>query len=262
MAIANPTAYRAPWYARTATTAGRPIVLAIALLMCAPGEYHLARLAGWADPWAYGMPAALSAYAGIAAVVAASRPKGARGRASAIIGAGVAIVLALAAQIGAHLIDKGHMEGNQAWLVGLISAVPPAVVGHLLHLAATPVQATTGPLPPRGRRRDLQPAKTPAPADTPPVPATAAAIPPMPVAPPALPVAYEDPRCAVIRPLYDRGYRPATSTMLAALTAAGYLRTDGQPLTGGTIRGTIRGEVERLEPWLATLPAEGSLRIA
>ncbi|GAA0698656.1 hypothetical protein GCM10010193_61890 [Kitasatospora atroaurantiaca] len=44
------------------------------------------------------MPAALFAYAGIAAVVAASTPKGAHGRISAIFGAEIAIVLALAAR--------------------------------------------------------------------------------------------------------------------------------------------------------------------
>ncbi|ABD94195.1 unknown [Streptomyces phage mu1/6] len=251
MAITQPTGAPAPWYARTATTAGRPIVLGIALAMCAPGEYHLARLAGWSDPWAYGMPATLSAYAGIAAVVAASRPKGARGRFSAIVGATVAILLALAAQIGAHLIDKGHMVGNQAWLVGIISAVPPAVVGHLLHLATTPAAGgrPTAPVPPTERQ--------PVPVETPLTAVTAPSLPPRPTEPPALPpLAYTDPRCSVIRPLYNGGHRPGTATMRAALTAAGHLGPDGRPLSDATIRGTLRAEVERLEPVLATYPAE------
>lgn len=246
MAITQPTGARAPWYAWTATTIGRPLVLATALAMCAPGEYHLARLAGWSDPWAYGMPATLSAYAGIAAVVAASRPRGARGRASAVIGAGLAILLALAAQIGAHLIATGHMAGNQAWLIGLISAVPPATVGHLLHLATTPVTSSrpTVPRPPVDRR--------PVPAEPGPTAVTAPALPPRPTTPPALPpVTYADPRCEVIRRLYDGGRRPGTATMRTALEQAGH-----GILSDGLIRGTLRAEVERLEPVLAAYPAE------
>ncbi|GAA2112515.1 hypothetical protein GCM10009759_55300 [Kitasatospora saccharophila] len=258
MATAQPTGARAPWYARTATTAGRPVVLALALAMCAPGEYQLARLAGWSDPWAYGMPAALSAYAGIAAVVAASRPKGARGRVSAILGAGLAIALALAAQIGAHLIEQGHMQGNQAWLIALISAVPPAVVGHLLHLAATPVPATTpatGQLTPR---RFSQVEQTPAeavPAGAPSSPVSA--VPPRPAAAPHVPVAYSDPRCTVIRSLYAGGYRPSTSSMRDAIATAGLeLRSDG------FIRGTLRRLVEEAEPELRLLPEEPVRRLA
>uniref|UniRef100_UPI0019D0FA6F hypothetical protein n=1 Tax=Micrococcus sp. KRD128 TaxID=2729722 RepID=UPI0019D0FA6F len=132
----GPPGQTPPWYARLATTAGRPAVLAATLVMSMPGEYHVARFAGWTDPWAYGMPFSLSAYAGIAAVVAATRPKGARGRASATIGAGFAIVLALAAQVVAHLVQTGHMDHNQAWLIAVTSMVPPAVLAHLLHLAA------------------------------------------------------------------------------------------------------------------------------
>ncbi|MFB7907666.1 MerR family transcriptional regulator [Kitasatospora sp. NPDC056076] len=105
--------------------------------MSAPAEYHLARGAGFGDPYAYGMPLVLSSYAGIAAVVAANRPKGARGRVSAIIGAGSALVLAMGAQIIGHLVTTGYMSGHSAWLVSGVSAVPPLVVGHLLHLAAT-----------------------------------------------------------------------------------------------------------------------------
>ncbi|TQF07541.1 hypothetical protein E6W39_24305 [Kitasatospora acidiphila] len=244
-----------PWYARTATTAGRPVVLSIALAMCAPGEYHLARLAGWSDPWALGMPASLSAYAGIASVVAATRPKGSRARISAVVGAVVAIILALAAQVIAHEIDRGHMVGNQAWLIGIISAVPPAVVGHLLHLAATPTgMATTSPNGPSRR-------PVPAPTSEQLTPVTAPALPPMPASPPAVPapapqqaapapqptlIAYSDPRCTVIRALYNNGTRPGTAAMRQALIDAGY----GQ-VSDGHIRGKLRPEVERLEPHLA-----------
>ncbi|MFI5664614.1 helix-turn-helix domain-containing protein [Streptomyces sp. NPDC051684] len=127
-----------PLWVRGLTAGGRPVVLAVALLMCAPGEYHLARAAGWSEQFAYGMPVVLSAYAGIAAAVASTRRSGDRGRWSAILGACLALGLAMAAQVVSHLIGTGHLAASQAWLVAVTSLVPPAVVGHLLHLAATP----------------------------------------------------------------------------------------------------------------------------
>ncbi|NUP16608.1 MAG: helix-turn-helix domain-containing protein [Streptomyces sp.] len=131
----------APLWVRGLTAGGRPIVLSVALLMCAPGEYHLARNAGWRDPFTYGMPVVLSAYAGIAAAVASTRRHGDRGRWSAIIGACLALGLAMAAQVVSHLIDTGHLIADQPTLIAVTSLVPPAVVGHLLHLAATPTDA-------------------------------------------------------------------------------------------------------------------------
>jgi len=251
-----------PWYARLATTAGRPAVLAATLIMSMPGEYHVAKFAGWTDPWAYGMPFSLSAYAGIAAVVAATRPKGARGRASATIGAGFAIVLALAAQVVAHLVQTGHMDHNQAWLIAVTSMVPPAVLAHLLHLAATPVpRVEEAPAP-------AAPAVTVERAEQPP----AAPVPPMPEQAPALPAAeepeepaaeeqrperpairYSDPRCAIIRPLYDEGFRPTTGEMREALEAANLTAP-----SASTLRGVLRAEIEKHEPELATLPARPS----
>ena len=62
---------------------------------------------------------------------------------------------------------------------------------------------------------------------------------------------YADARCAAIRPLYDTGHRPGTSTMREALAAAGH----GRP-SDSMIRGQIRAEVERHEPHLAQLPPE------
>jgi hypothetical protein len=106
--------------------------------MCAPGEYHLAETAGWNDPFTYGMPVVLSAYAGIAAAVASTRRRGDRGRWSAIIGACLALGLAMAAQVVSHLITTGHVIADQPVLIAVTSLVPPAVVGHLLHLAASP----------------------------------------------------------------------------------------------------------------------------
>ncbi|MCX4994279.1 hypothetical protein [Streptomyces longwoodensis] len=253
----TPAPPAAPWYARLATSAGRPAVLAATLVMSMPGEYHVARFAGWSDPWAYGMPFSLSAYAGIAAVVAATRPKGARGRFSATVGAAFAIVLALAAQVVAHLVNTGHMDHNQAWLIAVTSMVPPAVLAHLLHLAATPVPTA-----------DAEPAPAAVTVER----AEAVPVPPMPAEPPAVEqlerapeleapageeqrperptFQYADPRCALIRPLYDEGYRPTTTEMRAALIAANV------PAPGGsTLRGIIRDEIERHEPGLAQLPA-------
>lgn len=241
----------APWYARLATTAGRPAVLAATLIMSMPGEYHVARFAGWSDPWAYGMPFSLSAYAGIAAVVAATRPKGARGRLSATTGAVFAIILALAAQVVAHLVQTGHMDHNQAWLIAVTSMVPPAVLAHLLHLAATPTPVVTPPV------------SADAPDETPVVTRAeepALVVPPLPAKPPAPPaieqpkppvpaVVYRDARCAAIRPLYDHGTRPGTAAMRDALLTAGHGRVGDS-----TIRGVLRAEVEEHEPHLAQLP--------
>lgn len=131
----------APLWVRGLTAGGRPIVLGVALLMCAPGEYHLAETAGWNDPFTYGMPVVLSAYAGIAAAVASTRRPGDRGRWSAIIGACLALGLAMAAQVVSHLITTGHVVADQPVLIAITSLVPPAVVGHLLHLAASPPDA-------------------------------------------------------------------------------------------------------------------------
>lgn len=154
----------APMWVRGLTAGGRPVVLGVALLMCAPGEYHLARAAGWSERWAYGMPVVLSAYAGIAAAVASTRRQGDRGRWSAIIGAAVALTLAVAAQIVSHLIARGMMSERHAFLVACVSLVPPAVVGHLLHLAATPPGHTARVVQ---ARQDAPDATASAPAPTP-----------------------------------------------------------------------------------------------
>lgn len=204
-----------PWWVRAATTAGRPAVLASALVMSAPAEYHLAKAAGFGDPYAYGMPLVLSSYAGIAAVVAATRTKGARGRLSAIIGAGLALVLAMAAQIVGHLLTTGHMTADSWILVAVVSAVPPLVVGHLLHLAATPAHTTTE------APRDAEDA-TPAPAAAP-RPAT------VPAGTPLLPTLT---KCGT-RPT-PRPVIPAAAQLLTTLTACGTRPTeDAQDATGG-----------------------------
>ncbi|MFI2033708.1 hypothetical protein ACH470_03250 [Streptomyces bottropensis] len=71
---------------------------------------------------------------------------------------------------------------------------------------------------------------------------------PQPPAAPA-PIQYSDPRCSVIRPLYNAGTRPGTKAMRTAIIAAGY-----GDLSDGMIRGQLRAEVEKHEPHLAQLP--------
>ncbi|WP_328934168.1 MULTISPECIES: DUF2637 domain-containing protein [unclassified Streptomyces] len=66
-------------------------------------------------------------------------------------------------------------------------------------------------------------------------------------------IRYSDPRCAVLRPLYDDGFRPTTGEMRAALEAAN-LTAPG----ASTLRGVLRSEIEKHEPALAGLPARPS----
>lgn len=138
--------HRVPWWVRWFTNAGRPIVAVVVLIMCAPGEHHLAVLAGWDTRLAWGMAAVLAAYAGIAASVASNRPTGSPGKVSAVVGAFVSLGAAMAAQPVSHLFVTGWFSADPrppAALVVVVSCVPPLVFGHLLHLAATPVARTT-----------------------------------------------------------------------------------------------------------------------
>ncbi|PCG86368.1 hypothetical protein CIB93_09045 [Streptomyces sp. WZ.A104] len=132
-----------PWYARSVFTAGRPLVLVAALVMSVPGEIRMAELAGWHGWITWLMPVSISAYAACAAVISDVRRRAkAPGRVTATIGAGLALGLALAAQVVAHLIDRGYMA-TSAVLVAVVSAVPPLVVAHMLHMAATPPASVT-----------------------------------------------------------------------------------------------------------------------
>lgn len=134
-----------PWWVRWFTNAGRPVVAVVVLIMCAPGEHHLAVLAGWDTRLAWGMAAVLAAYAGIAASVASNRPKGAPGKRSAVAGAVISLATAMAAQPVSHAFVTGHLSSSPRtplWLVIVVSCVPPLVFGHLLHLAATPIPRT------------------------------------------------------------------------------------------------------------------------
>jgi hypothetical protein len=64
------------------------------------------------------------------------------------------------------------------------------------------------------------------------------------------PIQYSDPRCAVIRRLYNDGTRPTTGDMKQALADAGL--TVPSP---STLRGVLRAEIEEQEPHLADLPS-------
>lgn len=61
-------------------------------------------------------------------------------------------------------------------------------------------------------------------------------------------IQYRDPRCAIVRALYDGGTRPTTSQMREAL------RPQYGKVSDSTLRGVIREEIEEWEPDLADLP--------
>lgn len=126
-----------PMYAKAAAIVGRPLVLLAALLMSAPAEISLSRTAGFSGGTEYLAPFVLSLYAACAATVAATRPKGVRGRLSAILGAGLALGFALSAQVTAHLLSAGHITSGP-WLITAVSSVPSIAAAHLLHLAVVP----------------------------------------------------------------------------------------------------------------------------
>ncbi|MFB6771117.1 hypothetical protein [Streptomyces sp. NPDC056337] len=227
--------------------------------MCAPGEHHLGKLAGWNDTLAWGMAGVLAAYAGIAAAVASKRPKGAPGKRSAVLGAWLSLATAMSAQPVSHMFVTGHWTAEPrppVWLVVTVSCVPPLVLGHLLHLAATPVRLTPVAVPASPVMQAVTAAEE-EPTDTvvaPPAPAWTLAVPAgarlLPIVPPAPKVIeYDDERCYAIRPLYEDGLRPGTKAMRTALLGAGFAEC-----SDGVIRGKLRDEIERHEPHLALLP--------
>jgi hypothetical protein len=133
---------RVPFWVSLFTDWGRPITAVVVLVLCAPGEQHLADLAGWNETLSWGFAGLFSLYAGISAVVATVRPKGARGKRSAVAGAVTSLLLAMAAQPVSHSFVTGWLTADPRpplWLVVTVSSVPPFILGHLLHLAASPV---------------------------------------------------------------------------------------------------------------------------
>jgi hypothetical protein len=128
------------WWVQILLNVGRPVVAVFVLVMCAPGEHYLAQEAGWTPTLAWGMPGTLTAYAGIAAVVATKRPKDAPGRKTAVWGAVLSIALAMAAQPIAHLYGRPGLSTRQIGLIIAVSCIPALVFGHLLHMAASAVR--------------------------------------------------------------------------------------------------------------------------
>lgn len=132
-----------PWWVPIFTDWGRPLAAVVVLVLCAPGEKHLADLVGW-DGWLTWLWAGLlSLYAGISAVVATVRPRGTRGKATAVLGAALSLALAMAAQPISHMFTTGYLTADPRpplWLVITVSGIPPFILGHLLHLAASAVR--------------------------------------------------------------------------------------------------------------------------
>jgi hypothetical protein len=126
-------------------------------------------------------------------------------------------------------------------------AIPPRA-------AQQPTAVTAPPLPPMPPAPPVLPPAAPQPTAQQQAPAPAA--PPQPPVVPA-PIVYSDPRCAVIRALYDNGTRPGTAAMRQALLDAGH-----GTVSDGMIRGTLRAEIERHEPHLAALPSAVPARTA
>jgi hypothetical protein len=103
-------------------------------------------MAGWDARVAWLMPAVLSLYAAISASVAKAQKttarelvgtpmeKEAKRRSrSATWGALVALFMATAAQVAEHVLTTGA-TGARAWVVIIVSAVPPLVAAHVLHI--------------------------------------------------------------------------------------------------------------------------------
>jgi hypothetical protein len=143
--MADPQITAQPWYATAAIRYGRPAALLVALLMCAPGEIHLAALAGWSRTWSYGAPATMSLYALIGAIIADQLPAEDPKRRSARLGAGLALLLAMSAQVVDHLISAHYLPARSIALIAVVSAVPPLAAWHIISIAArTQPDATAG----------------------------------------------------------------------------------------------------------------------
>jgi len=163
----------APWAVRQARKHGQTTVLYAALALSAPGEYALAEMAGWDARVAWLMPAVLSLYAAISASVAKAQKttarelvgtpqeKEAKRRSrSATWGALVALFMATAAQVAEHVLTTGA-TGARAWVVIIVSAVPPLVAAHVLHIDP-PLELEAPQLPADERKTPAQEPQEPA----------------------------------------------------------------------------------------------------
>ncbi|MFS4107485.1 DUF2637 domain-containing protein [Streptomyces sp. PD-S100-1] len=164
-----------------------------------------------------------------------------------------AIALTAIGALGSIGLNVAGVGTGAGFLEYIVAAVPP--VAALLAFGALMRQLHLW----FARRPAAAPQPVPAVvtverAEQPPIPPKPAQAPQLQAAPhrptpPPAPIVYQDPRCAVVRPLYDTGTRPSTSAIRTALIAAGHGR-----VSDGTIRGVIRAEIEQHEPHLKTLP--------
>lgn len=120
---------------------GVPLAAILVLVLCAPGEQHLADISGFSYRLSWGMAGLFTLYAGLASVISTQLPKGARGKTSSVWGAVLSLALAMGAQPVSHLFVTGYLSAAPQppmWLVVTVSSVPPLILGHLLHFAAMP----------------------------------------------------------------------------------------------------------------------------
>lgn len=125
---------------------GVPLSAVSVLVLCAPGEQHIAELSGWHGWISWGLAGLFTLYAGLASVISTQLPRGARGKASSIVGAVISLALAMAAQPVSHMFVTGYLSAEPRpplWLVATVSSVPPFILGHLLHFAAMPTGQRT-----------------------------------------------------------------------------------------------------------------------
>ncbi|MFD4608238.1 TetR/AcrR family transcriptional regulator [Streptomyces sp. NPDC058440] len=130
-----------PWYIKAVLRLALPAACLAALYLSIPGEIALAQSAGWTEHYAPAMPICLSVYALAAGAIATFRRKAKLpGQNTALVGALMALLLAMSAQSISHLIEQTYMAGSW-WLTVAVSCIPPLVIGHLIHMAETPSQA-------------------------------------------------------------------------------------------------------------------------
>ncbi|MGC5400194.1 DUF2637 domain-containing protein [Streptomyces sp. DT20] len=168
----------------------------------------------------------------------------------------LAVFLTASGSVGSIVLNVAS-AGEVDRMTQVVHAVPPcaalliftALMRQIYRALSTPIAApstsvdTAEDTPVVARVAPVEQAPV-----LPPKPKQAPQLPPAEKQHPA-PIAYRDPRCAAIRPLYNNKTRPGTGAMRDALLAAGHGRVGDS-----TIRGIVRAEVEEHEPILATYP--------
>lgn len=177
----------------------------------------------------------------------------------------LAVLLTAAGSIGSIVLNvasAGHVDR----MTQVVHAVPPcaalliftALMRQIYRALSAPVVAPstsvdTADRTPVVERVEEQPlpAVPPMPEQAPALPAVEERVPELePAAEEQRPERpkYSDPRCVVVRPLYEGGARPTTSQIREAL------RPQYGKVSDSVIRGEIRAEIERHEPKLRDLP--------